>query len=61
MGRIDIERRPTRTLMPLLITLVVIALLAIAIVVYVEGRRAARDPAEPTAMEDTLARPPAGI
>ncbi|MGH7578121.1 MAG: hypothetical protein ACREM1_23755 [Longimicrobiales bacterium] len=40
--------------MPLLVTLVVIALVAIGIVVYVEGRRATRDTAEPAAT-----RPPA--
>lgn len=61
MGKIDIERRPTRILMPLLLTLVVIALIAIGVVVYVEGRRAAQDRAQPAATPDTLARPPSGL
>lgn len=61
MGKIDIERRPTRTLMPLLLTLVVIALLAIGVVLYVEGRRAARDGPEPAATADTVVRPPTGL
>lgn len=61
MGKIDIERRPTRTLMPLLLTLVVIALLAIGVVLYVEGRRAARGGPDPAATPDAVARPPGGI
>jgi hypothetical protein len=62
MTRIEIERKPRRSFLPLLLALVVIALVAVGVYFYLENERraAAEAPAAP-APGDTTGSPPAGL
>ncbi len=62
MTTIEIEKKPRRTFLPLLLALVVIALVAVGVYFYLENERraAAESPAAP-APADTTGSPPAGL
>lgn len=63
MTRIDIEKKPNRSYLPLIIAFVVIALAAVGVYLYLENRRATEPTTQPAApvQTDTPAIPPGAL